>query len=44
MAKLFYPEKFEDLDIEKKGNDIFERFYGLDGLYTYLAEELGFGL
>ena len=43
-AKLFYPEKFEVLDIEKKGNEIFERFYGVDGLYTYLAEELGFGL
>ena len=38
MAKLFYPEKFEDLDVEEEGNRILEMFYGVDGLYTYMQE------
>ena len=38
MAKLFYPEKFEDLDVEESGNRILEKYYGVDGLYTYLQE------
>ena len=42
MAKLFHPEKFEDLDVEKEGNEIYERFYGVDGLWTELGKELGF--
>ena len=42
MAKLFYPEKFEDLDIEKEGNELFERFYGVDGLWTEIGGNLGF--
>jgi iron complex transport system substrate-binding protein len=42
MAKLFHPDKFEDLDVEKEGNEIFERFYHVDGLWTELGTELGF--
>ena len=38
MAKLFYPEKFEDLDVEEEGNMILKMFYGVDGLYTYMQE------
>jgi len=38
MAKLFYPDKFEDLDVEKEGNRILANFYGVDGLYTWIQE------
>ena len=38
MAKLYHPDKFEDLTMEKEGNEILERFYGVDGLYTDMAE------
>ena len=38
MAKIFHPNKFEDLNMEKEGNEILERFYGVDGLYTAMAE------
>jgi len=38
MAKLFHPEKFKDLDVEKEGNEILKRFYGADGLYTWILE------
>jgi iron complex transport system substrate-binding protein len=41
MAKLFHPEKFEDLDVEKEGNEIFERFLGVDGLYSEYADCTG---
>jgi hypothetical protein len=37
MAKLFYPEEFKDLDVEKECNEILERFYGNDGLYTEMS-------
>ena len=40
MAKLFYPDRFEGLDIEKCGNDIFKRFYGVDSLYSTMSNEL----
>ena len=42
MAKLFHPEKFKDLDVEKECNGILERFYGADGLYTWLLENYDF--
>ena len=42
MAKLFHPDKFEDLDVEKEGNELFERFYGVDGLWTEIGGNLGF--
>ena len=41
-AKLFYPEKFKDLDLEKEGNEIFERLIGVDGLYTWHADNTGY--
>ena len=42
LAKLFQPDEFEDLDVEKEGNEILERFYGVDGLYTEMAERCEF--
>jgi len=42
MAKIFHPEKFKDLDVEKENNEILERFYGADGLYTWLLENYDF--
>jgi iron complex transport system substrate-binding protein len=42
LAKLFHPGKFEDLDLEKEGNELFERFYGVDGLWTEIGGNLGF--
>ena len=38
LAKLFHPDEFEDLDIEEEGNTILERFYGVDGIYTEVAD------
>ena len=38
FAKLFHPEKFMVLDVEKEGNEIFKRFYGVEGLYTEMSE------
>jgi len=38
QAKLFHPDKFEDLDLEKDANELFERFYGVDGLWTEFIE------
>ena len=40
MAKLFYPERFADLDVEGECNRIFKRFYGEDNLYTEMANDL----
>ena len=42
MAKRCHPDKFEDLDLEAEGNEIFERFYGVDGLWTEFATNIGF--
>ena len=42
MAKLFYPEEFKNLDLEKEGNEFFKRFYGVDGLWTEIGGNLGF--
>jgi iron complex transport system substrate-binding protein len=39
LAKLFHPDEFEDLDVEDEGNEILKTFYGVDGLYTDLANE-----
>jgi iron complex transport system substrate-binding protein len=38
LAKLFHPDKFEDLDVEEESNEIFERFYGVEGFYTKMLE------
>ena len=42
LAKIFYPDKLKDLDLEKEGNEIFEAFYGDDGIYTEFADNLGY--
>ena len=38
MGKLFHPTVFKDLDVEEEGNEILERFYGVDDLYTWILE------
>jgi iron complex transport system substrate-binding protein len=38
MAKLFHPDKFEDLDEEEEGDEIIEKFYGVGGLYTKMLD------
>ena len=42
MAKIFYPDELKDLDLEKEGNEIFEAWYGVDGIYTKMADDLGY--
>ena len=41
IAKLLYPDRFADLDVEAEGNEIFKRFYGEDDLYSRMAAENG---
>ncbi len=41
MARLFYPVKFEDLDVEAECNEVLEEFYGVDGLYDWMLENCG---
>jgi len=41
MAKLFYPDKFEDLDVEKECNAILEEFYDTPQLYDWMLENCG---
>ncbi len=40
MAKLLHPEEFEDLDLEKEGNEIFAAFLRVDGVFTPYADWL----
>jgi len=40
-AKLFHPNLFKNLDVEREGNEIFKVVYGVDGLYTKLKKESG---
>ncbi|RJS75684.1 hypothetical protein CW713_11880 [Methanophagales archaeon] len=40
FAKLFYPDEFAELNLEEKGNEIFKRVYGVDGLFTEMTEKL----
>ena len=42
MAKLFHPNRFKDLKVEEENNEILQRFYGADGLYTWLLENYNF--
>ena len=42
FAKILHPEKFKDLDLEKEGNEIMEKFFGEDDLYTWLADDRGY--
>jgi len=43
-AKVFHPKKFTDLNVEKEANFIFERLYGVKGLYTKLKHKYGLSL
>jgi len=40
IAKILYPDKFADLDLENEGNEIFEAFVGVDGVFTDYANDL----
>ena len=42
MAKMFHPDKFQDLDPESEGNAIYRHLYGKAGLWTARGRELGF--
>ena len=42
LAKIFHPEKFKDLDLEKEGNEIMKKFFGEDGIYTWTADDHGY--
>ena len=38
LAKLFHPEEFADLNVEEEGNEIYEGFLGVDGLFSEYAD------
>jgi len=40
MAKVLHPDLFEDLDLEMEGNEIFEAFLGVDGVFSEYADYL----
>jgi len=40
MAKVLHPDEFEDLDLENEGNEIFEAFLGVDGVFSEYADYL----
>jgi iron complex transport system substrate-binding protein len=40
LAKLFYPDKFAGVQIDKEGNRIFKKIYGVDSLYSSLSKFL----
>jgi iron complex transport system substrate-binding protein len=40
MAKVLHPDLFEDLDLEKEGNEIFKAFLGVDGVFTEYIDYL----
>jgi len=42
LAKLFHPEKFGRLDLEKEGNAIYKMFYGKTDVFTDLIKSLDF--
>jgi iron complex transport system substrate-binding protein len=42
MAKLLYPDKFSDVNIEVKGNEIMKKFLGVDGVFTEYMNYLEF--
>jgi iron complex transport system substrate-binding protein len=41
LAKLFYPDLFKGLNVEKECNEILEEFYGVPGLYDWMLENCG---
>jgi iron complex transport system substrate-binding protein len=40
MAKVLHPEKFQDVDLEAEGNEIFKAFLGVDGVFTEYVDFL----
>jgi len=40
LAKDLHPEKFQDVDLEAEGNEIFKAFLGVDGVFTEYADYL----
>lgn len=42
MAKILYPDKFANIDMEKEGNEIMAAFLGVDGVYDVYADYLEF--
>lgn len=42
MAKLFYPDRFKELDVAKEADKIFKRFYGVGGLWEKLSKRCGY--
>jgi iron complex transport system substrate-binding protein len=40
LAKLYHPEKFGGLDLEKEGNAIYEKFYGKKDVFSKLLGTL----
>jgi iron complex transport system substrate-binding protein len=40
MAKILYPDKFADIDMEKEGNEIMKAFLRVDGVFTDYADYL----
>ena len=40
LAKLFYPDRFEDLNGEEECNSILEEFYDTPNLYDWIMENL----
>ncbi|WP_048181512.1 iron ABC transporter substrate-binding protein [Methanosarcina siciliae] len=38
MAKCLHPEEFKDLDLEKEGNDIYKKLFGVDGVFTAITD------
>ncbi len=42
LARLFHPENFHSLDVEKEGNAIYEIFYGKENVFTTLLRTLDF--
>lgn len=40
MAKILHPDKFEDIDLEKEGNEIIGTFLGVNGVFSEYADYL----
>jgi iron complex transport system substrate-binding protein len=42
LARLFHPDKFGRLDLEKEGNAVYEMFYNKKEIFTDLVRQLAF--
>lgn len=40
IAKILYPNKFTNVDVEREGNEILKKFYNIDNLYTEMSTKL----